>query len=71
MKKNEFCLLNELHNYVPFDKRESENVEIVFNFLNSTTNCYDRSNLSGHITAGGLVVDCKGNVLLNPHKICL
>ena len=68
MKKDEFCLLNELYNYEPYDEREAKNVKIVLNFLNSATNCYDRSNLTGHITAGGLVVDCKGYVLLNHHK---
>lgn len=37
-------------------------------FFANNTNCYDRSNLKGHVTAGGLVVDGKGNVLLNHHK---
>lgn len=65
---HEFNLVDELNNYKPFNEQEKENVATVLNFLTNNTNCYDRSNLKGHITAGGLVVDGKGNVLLNHHK---
>lgn len=64
----EFDLVNELNNYKPFDEQESKNVKTVLQFLRDNTNCYDRSNLAGHVTAGGLVVDGLGNVLLNHHK---
>lgn len=63
-----FDLINELKTYNPMNKTEEENVEKVLDFLKNNTNCFDRSNLKGHITAGGLVVDMKGNVLLNHHK---
>ena len=63
-----FNLIDELNNFIPLDKVEENNVKKVLEFLNNDTNCYDRSNLAGHITAGGLVVDMKGNVLLNHHK---
>ena len=65
---HEFNLVDELNNYKPFNEQEKENVATVLNFLTNNINCYDRSNLKGHITAGGLVVDGKGNVLLNHHK---
>lgn len=65
---HEFNLVCELEKYKPFDEQEKENVKKVLEFLANNTNCYDRSNLKGHITAGGLVVDGKGNVLLNHHK---
>lgn len=65
---HEFNLLTELKNYKPFDETEEENVKRVINFLSNNSNCYDRSNKEGHITAGGLVVDGKGSVLLNHHK---
>ena len=65
---HEFNIVCELEKYKPFDEKEKENVKKVLEFLANNTNCYDRSNLKGHITAGGLVVDGKGNVLLNHHK---
>lgn len=63
-----FDLINELENYIAINPTEKENVESVITFLKNNTNCYSRSNLKGHITAGGLVVDMQGNVLLNHHK---
>lgn len=68
MSYNKFNLFDELNNYKPFDEQEKENVKNVLKFLASNTNCYDRSNLKGHVTAGGLVVDGIGGVLLNHHK---
>ena len=65
---HEFILVSELNNYKPFNEDEKDNVKKVLGFLTNNTNCYDRSNLKGHITAGGLVVDGIGNVLLNHHK---
>ena len=65
---HEFDLANELVNYEAFDEQEKANVKSVLEFLKNNSNSYDRSNLKGHVTAGGLVVDGKGNVLLNHHK---
>lgn len=64
-----FNLVNELQKYKPFNVKEKANVDDVLNYLENNTNCYSRTNLSGHVTAGGLVVDGKGNVLLNHHKL--
>ena len=66
---HEFNLARELEKYKPFNEQEKENVAKVLEFLTNNTNCYDRSNLKGHITAGGLVVDNEGNILLNHHKM--
>lgn len=63
-----FDLIDELKHYVAFDQREQENVEKTLEFLKNNQNCYDRSNLSGHITAGAFICDTKGNILLNHHK---
>ena len=65
---HEFNLIKELDNYKPFNEQEKDNVEKVVQFIKNNSNCYDRSNLKGHVTAGGLVVDGNGNVLLNHHK---
>jgi len=63
-----FNLIDELEKYTPFDQLEAEHVKKTLNFLKNNTNCFDRSNKSGHVTAGGLVCDGKGNILLNHHK---
>lgn len=65
---HEFDLVDQLNKYNSFNKDEKENVKKVLEFLKNNSNSYDRSNLKGHITAGGLVVDGKRNVLLNHHK---
>ena len=63
-----FDLVEKLKTYVPFDDTERQNVEEVLKFLKISDNCYDRSNLKGHITAGAFVCDKSGNILLNHHQ---
>ncbi|MEG1581865.1 MAG: NUDIX hydrolase [Clostridia bacterium] len=63
-----FILLNELKNYTSYDNNEKSCVENAIKFLENNENCFDRSNLKGHITAGALVCDNDGNILLNHHK---
>lgn len=63
-----FDLVEKLKTYVPFDDTERQNVEEVLKFLKTCDNCYDRSNLKGHITAGAFVCDKSGNILLNHHQ---
>ena len=60
-----FC---EIKIYKPYDNKEKEDVQKVKYFLENYTNCYDRSNLEGYITAGAFVGDKQGNILLNHHK---
>ena len=61
-------LLDELKNYISYDETEKQNVAKTIAFLQSNKNAFERSNLLGHFTAGGLVGDMYGNVLLNHHK---
>lgn len=63
-----FNLLNELKKYNSYDNNEKVCVKNTIKFLEDNENCFDRSNLAGHITAGALVCDDKGNILLNHHK---
>ena len=63
-----FNLIEELKKYIAYDNREQEDVQKTILFLTNANNCFDRSNLTGHITAGAFVADTKGNILLNHHK---
>ena len=63
-----FSLLEELKKYKPFDEREKEDLNKTLHFLENNSNCYDRSNKIGHITAGAFICDKSGNILLNHHK---
>ena len=63
-----FDLEKELRNYLPYDFDEAENKRKVLNFLLDNDNCFSRTNLEGHVTAGGFVCDGKGEILLNHHK---
>jgi len=63
-----FNLLKELKRYKPFDKNEEQSVKETIQFLENDTNCFDRSNLTGHITSGAFIGDADGNILLNHHK---
>lgn len=63
-----FKLLDELKKYKPYDNKEQEDLTKTILFLENSKNCYDRSNLEGHITAGAFVCDKQGNILLNHHK---
>lgn len=69
MKKVEFDLVEEIANYIPKDEVEQESVKKIKDFLGNNENCFSRSNLNGHVTAGALIMDEEGNVLLNHHKI--
>lgn len=63
-----YNLLSELKRYKPFDQNEQRSLDTIIKFLSSDADWYVRTNLSGHITAGALLVDGKGEVLLNHHK---
>lgn len=64
-----FNLEQELKKYIPYNEDEKINVQKTLQFLLTNSNCYDRSNLFGHISASAFVVDREGNILLNQHKI--
>lgn len=65
----DFNLIDELKSYNPYNDIEKQNVDKVLTFLHNNQNCYDRSNLLGHITAGGFICSKDGLILLNHHKI--
>ena len=64
----EFDLYKELENYHPSDKHEQESLEKIKKFLKTNDNCFSRTNLKGHLTAGAIVIDKDENILLNHHK---
>ena len=64
-----FDLYEAIENYNPKDEKEKECVEKTKEFLRTNDNCFSRTNLKGHITAGALVMDENGNVLLNHHRV--
>ena len=65
----EFNLKEALKEYEPTDKKEQEDLSKIIEFLDNNSNCFERKNLEGHITAGALVIDNTGKVLLNHHKV--
>jgi len=64
-----FDLNKALNEYKPKDCNEKDNLKKIIEFLNSNDNCFSRTNLKGHITAGALIIDNNCNILLNHHKI--
>ena len=64
-----FDLNKALDEYKPKDSKEIDSLEKIKEFLNTNDNCFSRTNLKGHITAGALVIDNTCNILLNHHKI--
>lgn len=65
----DFDLYKALDSYKPTDTEEIKSLNEIKNFLENNENCFSRTNLKGHITAGALVIDKDCNVLLNHHKI--
>ena len=65
----EFDLNKALEEYKAKDFEEQESLKKIKEFLHNNNNCFSRTNLKGHITAGALVIDNECNILLNHHKI--
>ena len=63
-----FDLYKSLNEYKTKDITEIEKLNQIKNFLNTNDNCFCRTNLKGHITAGALIIDNNCNVLMNHHK---
>ena len=63
-----FDLYKALNSYLPFDENDKKNLEELISFLNTDNNCFNRKNFNGHITAGALIMNYDGNVLINHHK---
>ena len=63
-----FDLLTALYNYKPIDDNDNNNLVKMMDFIKTDDNCFDRKNFKGHVTAGALIMDKSGNVLINHHK---
>ena len=63
-----FDLHEALNNFNSKNANEIENLNKIKKFLSTNDNCFSRTNLKGHITAGALIIDKNCNVLLNHHK---
>jgi len=62
-------LLHLLENYAPKNPTEAGEVHIFKHFVHENTDCFERSNLVGHVTASGWIVSKDMNhVLLHMHK---
>jgi 8-oxo-dGTP pyrophosphatase MutT (NUDIX family) len=62
-------LIHLLNNYNPDNKSEQQAKNIIESFVEKNTNCFERENLNGHITAScWLVCPNKARVLLTHHK---
>lgn len=63
-----FDLKREIEKFQPFDELEAEDQKKCLDFLESDEDKFVRTNLKRHFIGDALVVDGKGNVLLNFHK---
>ena len=62
-------LLTLLKNYHPIDEKDREQWNVITKFVEDNKNCFERSNLKGHITGSSWVVNSAGTkVILNHHK---
>lgn len=62
-------LLAALLDYHPIDDKDAALKNKIFRFVESTNQCFERTNLEGHITGSAWIVDkAKTHVLLTHHK---
>lgn len=62
-------ILQALKKYIPTDEREQTDVFRTIQFITDGTNCFDRSNLEGHVTGSAFVINSAGDkALLMHHK---
>lgn len=50
-------LITALQHHVSTSVHEADMVQKILDFVQSTTNCFERSNLAGHVVAGALVLN--------------
>jgi 8-oxo-dGTP pyrophosphatase MutT (NUDIX family) len=61
--------LNLLDNYIPYNTLECEYKKKIIHFIKKNSNCFDRSNIIGHITSSAWLINHSRNkVLLMHHK---
>jgi 8-oxo-dGTP pyrophosphatase MutT (NUDIX family) len=62
-------LLEALRAYTPESDKEKSDVVELIEFIEANKNCFDRSNLSGHVTGSCWLINPEGNkALLTHHK---
>lgn len=66
---NKEKVLNLLYNYYPNDSNEIRYKKDIIDFVKKYDNCFERTNLVGHMTASGWLINQTGDkVLLMLHK---
>ena len=62
-------LLKKLKQYKPSSESDQKNLNLVIRFVEENSNCFERSNLAGHITGSAWILNHnKTKVLLCHHK---
>jgi len=62
-------LITELIEYQPFNTIEGAHVSAVIDFMRENEDCFERSNLAGHLTGSGWIIDDRyTHCLLVHHK---
>jgi len=62
-------LLRLLESYHPINKKDEEQAHKITAFIETNDNCFERSNLKGHLTGSAWLTDPEGRcVLLTHHK---
>jgi len=64
-------LLEELSAYKPTDKAEQEMQAGMMQFIEENEDCFERSNLAGHITGSALIIDAGKEITLLTHHFKL
>ncbi len=61
---------NIIRTYIPRDKKEVKDLELMKQFLSNHDNIYSRDNLIGHVTSSVIILDEeKKHILLGYHNI--
>jgi len=69
MQNTKDTLIQELEAYIPYDETESRHKDTILEFLSSCKNCFERTNLAGHITGSAFLLNKdKTKILLMHHK---
>jgi 8-oxo-dGTP pyrophosphatase MutT (NUDIX family) len=59
-----------IESYIPKDKKEEKDLELMKQFANNHENIYSRNNLIGHVTSSVIILDLeKKHILLGYHNI--
>lgn len=69
MRDHRKTLWDLLHRYQPLNQEDDRQRATILAFVEKNTDCFERTNITGHITGSAWVVDAAGQqVLLTHHK---